>query len=153
MSNPKWATMSDPKWALLQAMTLNELRDVVYDWAKSKGWWEPSETRTIGDLIALMHSELSEALEEHRDGRAPDAIYFRDRDGAEVTDESIRRAVHLGIGDHTAFKPEGIPIELADVVIRIVDFCGRYGIDLDEAVRLKLAYNHTRPWKHGGRSM
>jgi NTP pyrophosphatase (non-canonical NTP hydrolase) len=46
-------------------------------------------------------------------------------------------------------KPEGIPIELADVIIRICDTCGQYGIDLDRAIRLKMEYNKTRPYKHG----
>ena len=46
-------------------------------------------------------------------------------------------------------KPEGIPIELADAIIRICDTCGQYGIDLDRAIRLKMEYNKTRPYKHG----
>ena len=46
-------------------------------------------------------------------------------------------------------KPEGYAIELADAVIRIADLCGYMGIDLEAAIREKMAYNATRPHKHG----
>ncbi len=48
-------------------------------------------------------------------------------------------------------KPEGIPIELANLLIRIFDTCGTYGINLSEALRMKMAYNKTRPYRHGGK--
>lgn len=50
-------------------------------------------------------------------------------------------------------KPEGIPIELADILIRIADTCGARGINLTEALRLKMAYNKTRPTRHGDKSL
>lgn len=46
-------------------------------------------------------------------------------------------------------KPLGHPSELADVIIRIVDGAYELGIDLDEAVKVKMAYNKKRPFKHG----
>ena len=106
-------------------MNLNDLADMAYSNAVDKGWWK--EERTFGELIALCHSELSEALEEYRNGNDLQTMYF--------------------IGD----KPEGIPVELADVLIRIFDICGRNGIDLDEAVATKMMYNSTRPIRHGGK--
>lgn len=48
-------------------------------------------------------------------------------------------------------KPEGVAVELADAVIRIADLCGHLGIDLEAAIDLKMAYNETRPFKHGKR--
>ncbi len=42
-------------------------------------------------------------------------------------------------------------VELADAVIRIADLCGHLGIDLEAAIDLKMAYNETRPFKHGKR--
>lgn len=46
-------------------------------------------------------------------------------------------------------KPEGLPSELADIVIRVADFAEHLGIDLEEEIRVKAAYNETRPPKHG----
>lgn len=84
---------------------------------------------TPGEDIALMHSELSEALEDVRSGRALDLLEYER--GAEPR------------------KPIGVPSELADVVIRILHFCGKHKIDLAEAIKAKMAYNESRPYKHG----
>ena len=43
------------------------------------------------------------------------------------------------------------PPDMADAVIRIADLCGHLGIDLEAAIDLKMAYNETRPFKHGKR--
>jgi NTP pyrophosphatase (non-canonical NTP hydrolase) len=45
-----------------------------------------------------------------------------------------------------------VPIEIADLVIRVADFCRANGIDLAAAVRYKMAYNETRPHRHGGKT-
>lgn len=107
-------------------LSINDLVRKAHANAVEKGFWaKPSE---FGTLIALMHDELSEALREARDGHAPDETYFR-KDG----------------------KPEGIPSELADVVIRVFDVCGYYGINLEAAIVQKMEFNKTRPEKHGKR--
>ena len=106
---------------------LYDLTSLVYmahTAATDKGFWE-DENPNLGEKIALIHSELAEALEEVRAGHAPNETYFVDG------------------------KPEGLPVELADVVIRVADLCGYYGIDLNAVVHRKLNYNRHRPAKHG----
>lgn len=120
---------------------LNELCKEAHENAVAHGWWEGK--KSFGELIALCHSELSEALEEYRAGEHWNIIYYSDKQGAKY-----------GCDDpFEPLKPEGIPIELADVLIRIFDMCGYYGIDLDEAVRIKMNYNKTRPYRHGGKKL
>lgn len=111
-------------------MTINEIIEEASSNAEEKGFYDAPQP--FPGVIALMHSELSEALEEHRDGNEPKDIYYR------ISKET---------GGDT--YPCGIPIELADVVIRICDTCGFYGIDLDKAIRIKMDYNKGRPHKHG----
>lgn len=107
------------------AMNIAEAVKAAHQNAIDKGWYE--EPKSFGDMIALMHSELSEALEDYRNGYKFTETYFEGE------------------------KPCGIPTELADVVIRIFDACGYLGIDLEAAIKLKMAYNATRPQRHGGK--
>lgn len=84
---------------------LNKLAKEIHKTACEKGWWD-GDGKEFGEIIALIHSELSEALEEHRNGFGLTEIYYK-KD-----------------------KPEGIPIELADAIIRMLDYCGKMGLDL-----------------------
>ena len=144
--------------------TINELIHEAYETGKSKGWHDPGMEKSIGDDIALMHSELSEAFEEHRAGWLPTQIYYQT--GVVVqpplpgsTDPQVFKVQMLAEDMKKAGvtpdgkKPEGIPIELADVLIRVFDFCGKHGIDLEAAVLEKMAFNRTRPVRHGGKKL
>ena len=120
--------------------------DEAYRNSKAKGFHDQGDDATFGDRIALMHSELSEALEEYRNGIPVGRVYFEGGPGGSPLDWEY------GITP-TSEKPKGIPIELADVVIRIADFCGKHGIDLARAVKIKMAFNTTRPTRHGGKRL
>ena len=103
-------------------MRINELVKESYDRAQRKGHYDPEPT--IEGRLCLIHSEVSEALEAYRD------------------DEMTTTLTESG-------KPEGLPSELADIIIRVCDFAGHLGIDLEREIRLKSDYNETRPQKHG----
>ena len=105
---------------------INEVAKQIHENAVDHGWWD--EERGFPEVLALIHSEVSEALEEYRNGRLPTEVYTGNNG-----------------------KPEGIPIELADVIIRVLDYCGYTGIDIDAAISQKHEYNRTRPYRHGGK--
>lgn len=117
-----------------QKTTLNELAAAIHENAVVHGWWD--EPRTFPEVIALIHSELSESLEEYRDGKPP--VYYT---------QNSTSVVPIGF----AKKPEGMAVELADAIIRILDYCGREQIDIDAIVREKHEYNKIRPYRHGGK--
>lgn len=106
--------------------TINELVKEAHQTAKEKGWYDNDNTN-LPEKLMLCVCELSEAMEEYRNHKQIDQIYFIDG------------------------KPEGIPIELADVLIRIFDLCGRYEIDIEKAVKLKMGYNKIRGYRHGNK--
>ncbi len=57
----------------------------------------------------------------------------------------------FGLMTSSGGKPEGLVVELADAVIRIMHICGELDLPLDAAIDTKMAYNESRPFKHGGR--
>src|SRR5687767_11191014 len=95
-----------------------------YERACRKGFHD--KPRAFGDDISLITTEVAEAYEEFRKGYDPNTTYYTD----------------LGK------KPCGVPSELADIIIRVCDTCGLYGIDLQAIIEEKLAYNETREHMH-----
>lgn len=112
----------------MKKLTIDELVKQSHGLALKKGWWDSEVNEdTFAAKLALVHSEVSEALEAWRDSSDIIALYVEDG------------------------KPEGVAVELADAVIRIADLCGYFGFDLNEAIQLKHRYNKTRPYRHGGK--
>lgn len=102
------------------------MQQAAYENSVAHGWHEEPNMED-GTRIALMHSELSEALEGLRDGNPPS--------------EKIGEAGFTQVEE-----------EFADVIIRILDMAGMKGYRIAEAVVAKHAYNLTRPHRHGGRA-
>lgn len=124
-------------------MNLNELAKEIHIMAVEHGWWE--DERGLPEILMLCNSELCEALEEYRNGRAPTETYFADENGEEFFEHEVPDEL---IGK---LKPEGIPTELADCIIRILDYCGKENIDMQKAILDKIDFNATRPYRHGGK--
>ena len=197
-------------------MNINDLIAEAHANAVAHGFWE--EDRPFAETVDLIHSELSEALEEFRDGHGLDEVYY----SCSWDMFCPGNILSCDCKPCRYHKPEGIPIEFADTVIRIGDylghekvdaertidddgidatdkdwipehirkdmktfqgfiaaghwllshayqyrlgtwstliftilaieeFCQNNGIDLDRAIKLKMEYNKTRPYKHGKR--
>ena len=114
------------------------------------GWHE--EGRTFGDEIALLVTELGEAMDAFREQGMTETVRYESADGFAIfekgsaNDLAQRQAGRVG-------KPQGVPSEFADILIRLLDSCARKGVDLFEAFREKQDYNWTRPYKHGGKAL
>lgn len=151
-------------------MDLADIQKTSYKIAMDHGFWSTEEDRNVPSKLALIHSEVSEALGEYRHGRME--LYYHytgpkeGHDGILESLESDEGRVYLVETDHISrtlmthekyielgyeAKPEGFGIELADTIIRIADLAGHLGIDLEKLIRLKWEYNVDRPFKHGRR--
>lgn len=142
--------------------TLAELEQQVYEVNEVNGWFE--EDRTVGEDIALLHSEVSEMLEAYRDHGLADYSTVKYDNLTQASDravEIIGRMHHEQATDEEIFylaaeglaKPEGFGSEAADVLIRLLDTCRRRGVNLEYEVQRKLAYNATRGHRHGGKRL
>lgn len=133
------------------AVGINTLAHAVSRCAHDRGWWDDGE-RNMGEMIALMHSELSEALESYRNSEPPlwyahSLGFYRGYTGPRHELATQRASGH----DGQLGKPEGIASEFADVIIRILDTCETLEIPIVEALIAKHNYNLTRPYRHGGK--
>ncbi|MDR2513765.1 MAG: hypothetical protein LBD02_00970 [Christensenellaceae bacterium] len=133
---------------------MNELAAEIHQNAVAHGWWE--EPRGLPEILMLCVSELAEALEEFRDGMP--MVYHKcketlheDDPQDRIADSSDADCGHCEECTDRVEKPEGVAVELADCIIRILDYCGHAGIDIERAIRIKHEYNKSRPYRHGGK--
>lgn len=131
---------------------LNELARKIHKNAINHGWWEAE--RPFSEVVALCHSELSEALEEYRAGRANTWFRCEEAVGAgnpDITCNSGCESYDTKPCKWFNPKPEGIAVEMADCLIRILDWAAHEGLDMDSIIAMKMAYNENRPYRHGGK--
>lgn len=129
-------------------MELNDIVHAVHRNAVDKGWHD-SERRPA-EIHMLIVSEVAEATEEIRNNRPP--IYQTQTDSMDgqvvkafVTPDDPRW--------DSSLKPDGEAVELADAVIRIMDYFGLKGWNLEETIKTKHLYNKTRPHRHGNKAI
>ena len=104
--------------------TIDEWAAIIKHNAKTHGFND--HERHPAEFVTLIHSEASEVYEEFRKGNDPKMTYYS----------------HGG-------KPEGIPSEIVDVIIRAIDMANYYDINIQEAMWEKMQYNKNRPYMHG----
>ena len=100
--------------------TISELQTKIHQIAKDHGWWE--KDREIGTILMLIVTEVAEVMEAYREDR---------------------------------YESENIPgfswmeEELADIIIRVLDFAGHNNYDMEGAISAKMKYNASRSYRHG----
>lgn len=109
----------------MEERRIDDWKEEIHEIAKEKGWWE--DERTFGEIVSLIHSEVSEALEEHRED---DKMFYYEGE-----------------------KPEGKGVELVDAIIRILDYLGRKDVDVEEILKAKCEYNKGREYRHGDKNL
>ena len=103
-------------------MQIGQLQIEVHKTAVEHGWWDAP--RPVGEVLMLMVTELAETMEAYRSGN-PESEKIP---GFSQMEE-----------------------ELADVVIRLLDYAGGENLDIEGALLAKMAYNEKRPYRHGGK--
>lgn len=124
-------------------MNINETVNAVHAMAKEKGWWD--EPNPAFKIHTQVREEIDEATDEVRRGYPP--LYKR------AFGETKWYAVQPH--DRTEWmcmedeKPEGEAVELVDAVLRIMDYFGHKGWNMEHIIEIKMQYNSTRPYRHG----
>lgn len=105
-----------------EGLDLLTLGNRIREWRERKGFTTTNDN--MAEKLLLVISEVIEATEDHRDGKL--STYFTEKG-----------------------KPCGFASEIADVFIRLLDITASMDIDIDYEIALKMAFNETRPHKHG----
>lgn len=115
------SVLDSPMESSIYADDFNALSDVIHRLNNHAGWWHDIETgkpkdRNVGELLMLIVSEIGEAMEADRKDLMDDKLPHR----------------------------KGLEVELADAMIRILDFAGAAGMDIGGAIVEKLEFNLKR---------
>lgn len=130
-------------------MEIRETQKKIYDNNVAKGFW-PDEGRNVGEMLMLVVTELSEALEVHRKKKSDESLLVPTYK-FETANDLLN--ADLGDGTYQNFFERHIKDswgdELADAVIRLFDVAEGTGVDLTDHIKAKMEYNSRRPHKHG----
>jgi NTP pyrophosphatase (non-canonical NTP hydrolase) len=116
--------------------TLNDIANAVHTLAWEKGWHSKDENEDtfIERACNNLHDEISELHEAWRNNQL-----------RELCDKA-GKMLELGIDPLTCMEEE-----FADIIIRVLDNCKKLGVDIQDAIIRKHAYNMARPERHGGK--
>lgn len=137
-------------------LSISELQKYIGEINIANGWRQDPTTDNPAlqakiDIaeIALAISELAEAIEEIRDGHTSTEEYFS---GGQHVNKNFDLDPSDRLDDFGNLrKPEGVPAELSDALIRILDYADKRNIDLQRVTLQKLEYNKSRGFRHGGK--
>lgn len=113
----------------------NELAKEIHEGNAARGFWD--DERKLTEVVMLTVCELSEAIEADRAGKwatENNLVQYLNNPVPAVFRENIKDTVQD---------------EIADAIIRLLDFSHKFNIDLDFHIHAKLKYNASRPYKHG----
>lgn len=141
--------------------SLNQLRDEIHANAKEKGFCDSK--KEVGTMLMLIVSELAEALEADRSNYFCDfrkyeecrkeAFEFKHKQETDVrfmprSPSSIQSSEEIEKEAFEIYIKNTFEDELADVIIRVLDICGYFNIDIERNVLAKMEYNKTREKMH-----
>lgn len=179
MSNGNGDYRRDTPSIRMTPYSLNSLAQAAHSTAVEKGFWDG--VRNPFEVLCLVHSEVAEATEcirksqwanthhyisqpgqdtpqmrsmEGKRGAYEVCLGMRERPGYPGAFEPDWRELTPALGLELGYevKPVGLPSELADIIIRVLDFAAQQRIDIDLAVVEKMEYNASREHRHGGKA-